>query len=202
MAQAGLIAAGARFIATTIPICAVLIWLIQKFYLRTSRQVRLLDLEAKSPLYTHFIETLEGLSTIRAFGWQTAYMEKNHELLDLSQKPFYMLYCIQRWLNLVLDLLVAGLAILLMTIAVELSSRTSGAALGVALVNVLTFNQSLALLVTSWTQMETSLGAISRVKSLAAEVKPEDCAREICDLPSSWPALGSMAFDNVSASYE
>jgi len=31
--------------------------------------MRLLDLEAKSPLYSHFIESLSGLVTIRAFGW-------------------------------------------------------------------------------------------------------------------------------------
>jgi len=31
--------------------------------------MRLLDLEAKSPLYSHFIESLAGLVTIRAFGW-------------------------------------------------------------------------------------------------------------------------------------
>lgn len=31
--------------------------------------MRILDLEAKSPLYSHFIESLSGLVTIRAFGW-------------------------------------------------------------------------------------------------------------------------------------
>ncbi|MAD85040.1 MAG: hypothetical protein CL912_18935 [Deltaproteobacteria bacterium] len=59
---------------------------IQKYY-RTSRQVRILDLEAKSPLYTHFIETLSGLPTIRAFGWSSSFISQNLNLLDASQSP-------------------------------------------------------------------------------------------------------------------
>jgi ATP-binding cassette subfamily C (CFTR/MRP) protein 1 len=44
--------------------------------------MRFLDLECKSPLYTHFAETIEGVSTIRAFGWQEPFMKINLELLD------------------------------------------------------------------------------------------------------------------------
>lgn len=57
---------------------------IQKFYLRTSRQVRLLDLEAKSPLYTHFIESLSRLGTIRVFGWSEDFVDQNLYTLDNS----------------------------------------------------------------------------------------------------------------------
>lgn len=35
----------------------MVIFVIQSYYLRTSRQARLLDIEAKGPLYIHFIET-------------------------------------------------------------------------------------------------------------------------------------------------
>jgi ABC-type multidrug transport system fused ATPase/permease subunit len=82
--------------------------------------MRLLDLEAKSPLYSHFIESLSGLVTIRAFGWGTNFEEQNLALLDKSQKPYYLLFCIQRWLGLVLDLMVTALAIILMVLVVKL----------------------------------------------------------------------------------
>lgn len=38
------------FFAISYPFLAALLYIVQKFYLRTSRQLRLLDLEAKSPL--------------------------------------------------------------------------------------------------------------------------------------------------------
>lgn len=75
--------------------------------------MRHLDLEMKSPLYRHFTETLTGVVTIRAFGWRTQFLPENHKLLDDSQKPYYLLFCIQRWLAVVMDLFVAGIATVL-----------------------------------------------------------------------------------------
>lgn len=68
----------------------------QKFYVRTSRQIRLFDLEAKSPLFTQFLDLLQGLSTVRAFAWGPRFIERYLDLLDASQRPFYLLFCIQR----------------------------------------------------------------------------------------------------------
>lgn len=47
---AAVIATSSQFLIITYPFVAAILWGIQKFYLRTSRQMRLLDLEAKSPL--------------------------------------------------------------------------------------------------------------------------------------------------------
>lgn len=77
-------------VAATIPLLAGVGYCIQRVYLRTSRQVRLMDLEAKAPLCTHFLESLAGIVTIRAFGWASVYRKKNNEHLDQSQVPFYL----------------------------------------------------------------------------------------------------------------
>ncbi|WKT38237.1 AAA ATPase domain [Fusarium oxysporum f. sp. vasinfectum] len=59
-----LIASSSPWLGLTYPAMILILWLIQRFYLRTSRQLRLLDLEAKSPLYTHFLDTSRGIATI------------------------------------------------------------------------------------------------------------------------------------------
>jgi ATP-binding cassette subfamily C (CFTR/MRP) protein 1 len=129
--------------ATTIPLALAIIFVVQKIYLRTSRQLRFLDLEARSPVYTHFLETIDGLSTIRAFGWQHSSLSTSIRHMDTSQRPYYLLYCVQRWLNLVLDLIVMVIAIIVVTLAVELKSTTSGASIGIALNNILGMDSSL-----------------------------------------------------------
>lgn len=129
--------------AISIPLLIIAVWGFQHVYLRTSRQLRLLDLEARGPLYSHFMETLSGLVTIRAFGRERDFREENHKHLDFSQRPYYLLYCIQRWLNLVLDLIVGAEAVLVVGLAVWLRSSTSVGLLGVSLNNVLSeFTQS------------------------------------------------------------
>ncbi|OBT87528.1 hypothetical protein VE02_03750 [Pseudogymnoascus sp. 03VT05] len=200
IAEAALISSGAGLVAVTIPPTVVILYVLQKFYLRTSRQLRFLDLEAKAPLYTQFTETLDGLHTIRAFGWEGAYQERNADLLNTSQKPYYHMYCIQRWLNLILDLLVAGVAVILVAIATQGRWVTSSGAIGVALNNVLGFNMSLSGLINSWTTLETSLGAISRLKNFEQETGNENQPCEVGEPPGDWPSKGAIVFENVTSS--
>lgn len=199
--SAVLVFTGSGYVAAAIPVCTALLFLIQMFYLRTSRQLRLLDIEAKAPLFSQFIETLGGVTCIRAYGWSAEYMERSYSVLDASQKPYYLLWCIQRWLTLVLDLLAGGIAVMLVAFATMVRGGSTGF-LGVALFSVINFSGVLQVFVTQWTQLETALGAISRIKAFVEDTKPEDSDGEVESLPDNWPPAGSIVFDNISASYE
>ena len=201
LAQAALIAQGSSYMAIATPFIVLAFYALQKVYLLTSRQLRFLDLEARSPVYTHFLECLEGLSTIRAFGWSLAAQDMEIERLDISQKPYYLLYCLQRWLSLVLDFMVAAVGIVVVALAVRVPSQSGGAAIGIALNNVLGFNQGLRVLVESWTQLETSLGAIARLKNFELTTTPEDKPEESGTPPPLWPEKGKIEFRDVTASY-
>ncbi|KAH8169831.1 ABC transporter domain-containing protein [Sarocladium implicatum] len=201
LAEVGIIASGATYVAAIIPGSVIALYFVQKYYLHTSRQMRLLDIETKSPLYTQFTETLAGLQTIRAFGWAPQLLQDNHRRLDASQKPFYGMYCIQRWLQVVLDLFVAGMALVLVSFSLSMSGTTSSGAIGLALVNLIGFNQTLTLLINQWTELETSLGAIARLKWFFTNTPDENKPEESEEPSATWPAKGAIELRNVSAAY-
>lgn len=197
-----IIASGATYVAAIIPLCILAIYLIQGYYLRTSRQMRYLDLETKTPLYRLFTETAAGIITVRAFGWVEYLKRENLRHLDRSQKPYYMMYCIQRWLNVVMDLFVAGVAIILVGLALGISGSATQGSIGLAMLNVMQFNQSLSMLINSWTGLETSLGAIARIKSFLVDTPSEgSSASESQTSPADWPQRGHIKIDNVTARY-
>lgn len=202
IAQIVLIGVSSVYAAISFPVCFLFVYLIQKFYLRTSRQLRFLDLEAKSPLYSQFSETIAGLTTIRAFGWQRSLEEKNRHLLNQSQRPFYLLFSVQRWLQLVLDLLVAAIAIMLMSLITGLRGVLSGTYVGIALLNVILFSQNLKLVLQYWTMLETHIGAVSRIRNFTSTTNPEDTSQENAVLSPDWPAQGAIEFNSVSAGYD
>ncbi|KAL8995121.1 MAG: hypothetical protein Q9169_005084 [Polycauliona sp. 2 TL-2023] len=202
LAQIILIGVSSIYAAASFPILIIALYFIQKFYLRTSRQLRFLDLEAKSPLYSQFTEMMAGLTTLRAFGWQSALATKNHALLDRSQRPFYLLFAVQRWLQLVLDLVVAAVAVMLIILVVELRGFLSGAYVGVALLNIILFSQHLKLVLQFWTTLEIHIGAVCRVKNFSTTVATEDGPGETETPPKDWPATGAVDFHGVSASYD
>ncbi|SCO80934.1 related to multidrug resistance-associated protein [Fusarium oxysporum] len=199
LVQIGVVASGASYFGAFLPISFLALYLIQKYYLRTSRQMRLLDLEAKTPLYTQFTEITAGLATIRSFGWTDEFLDESCRMLNTSQKPFYLMFCIQRWLELVLDLFVAGMAILLVTIALRIPGTTSEGAIGLAMVNLLGLNLTLTTVIDQWTTLETSLGAIARLKSFISNT-PNENKQDETEVRDNWPG-GRIVFDGVTASY-
>jgi ATP-binding cassette subfamily C (CFTR/MRP) protein 1 len=196
-----LMSASATYFLAAVPVAIFALYGIQRYYLRTSRQMRFLDLEAKAPLYSHFQETLGGLASIRAFGWVDQFTQQNLELLDQSQRPFYLMFCIQRWLAVVLDLLVAGLATVLMVIVVSLRKKIDPALVGLGLLNVMTFNVYLTALVQMWTQMETSIGAIARLRDFVKTTENERKKEENMEPPEKWPHEGALEISHFAASY-
>ncbi|KAK6086081.1 ABC multidrug transporter [Seiridium cupressi] len=201
VANAAIIASGAQYVAAVIPLCIAAMYFLQEYYLRTSRQLRHLDLESKSPLYTHFTETLNGVATIRAFGWQQDFQEENIRFLDQSQKSFYLLFCVQRWLNVVMDLFVTGIAIVLVSFAVEFTSTTSRGAIGLSMVTLISFNNSLSRVISSWTNMETSLGAVARLRDFIQDTPREDSVAQFLEPPESWPSTGAIQINGLTATY-
>ena len=187
--------------AATVPFVAVVLWVLTRIYLRTSRQVRLLDLETKQPLFSHFGETLNGLATVRAFGWASDFRDQNMVLLDNSQKPFYLLFCIQRWLSVVLDLVLAALVVVLMILVVVLRHKLNPGFVALALLNIVSFNGILTTLVKSYTQFETSIGAVARIRSFLSHTEQESKPQRPTIPDPSWPAKGSIEVKNFSASY-
>ncbi|KAJ4068505.1 hypothetical protein NW763_002063 [Fusarium oxysporum] len=201
IAKAGLLASSNPYIAATFPLLGAVYFYLQRGYLRTSRQLRLLDLEEKAPLYTQFLETLSGLATIRAFGWNDAVIQANHNLVDRSQRPFYLLMIVQRWLVLVLDLTTAALALLLVGLAVRLRGEVDVGLTGVSLVQLISLSETVNMLIQFWTSIETSIGAVARIKQFAEETGEENLPGETHQPPAQWPDKGAIQIHNLTASY-
>lgn len=138
--------------------------------------------------------------TPNAQGFIPDEISKNSHLIDSSQRPAYLLLMIQSWLNLVLDLVVMVMAAVLTTLAVRLHSNAGFA--GASLVTLMSFGDNLSGIVTYWTKLETSIGAIARLKTFNETVAPENRDSETVVPPESWPQSGAIEMKGVSASYE
>jgi ABC-type multidrug transport system fused ATPase/permease subunit len=188
------------YLAISYPFLAVLLYVLQRFYLRTSRQLRLLDLEAKSPLYTHFLDTVRGVMTLRSSGFMLDDIQKNARLVRASLRPSYLLLMVQEWLSTVLNVVVMIMAVMMTVLAIKLHSKAGFA--GASLYSLLTLGENLSGIVLQWTKLETSLGAIARLKAFGETVTPEDTEEETAIPPEQWPGSGLIAIDGISASYK
>lgn len=201
LGSAALILAGSSYASATLPFLSLTVYLLQRFYLRTSRQLRYMDLETQAPLLDAIQETMGGVSTIRAFGWQSASHRKFLTLLDCSQRPYYLLLCIQRWLSLMLDILTAVIATVVVSLAVSIPSTSSAGSLGLALLNILGFNSQLSAFVVAWTTIETSASAVFRCQNFEQTTPDERLPLEIAEPSRDWPSEGKIIIQDLRATY-
>ena len=121
--------------------------------------------------------------------------------VDNAQRPEFLLLCLQRWLNIVLDLLAATVATSVVAIAVAYRGSVSGSQVGIALNIMLVANTTLLKLVENWTTLEISLGAIARLRTLEKMTPFEGGESWNLEPTESWPSRGNIEFKNITASY-
>ncbi|EWC46461.1 hypothetical protein DRE_04404 [Drechslerella stenobrocha 248] len=189
------------WIAVALPFLGFVFYSVVCFYLQTSRQLRLLDMGAKAPLYSHFQETLSGISTIRAFCWENAFREECGTLLSKSQQPSYYLSTSQRWFAMVLDMIVAILAFAIVLIVVYLRNSLNSGYIGLALLNTMSLSASLKIAILFYTNLEISLGAVTRMCEFNNTATKEDDEDKHHPPALEWPQSGNIVYRNYSASH-
>lgn len=202
IADVALIASAASYTALIIPALCVVFYLLQKVYLSTSRQLRIIDLEARSPLYTHLTEIGNGIQHIRAFSWKERYLTRAFELVDQSQTPFYLMSSIQRWLFVIIDGINMGMALIIICVAVYFGHLTSQSNIGISFIGVIGLAWSFNFALEMWVEVETSMGAISRLRTFMRETPQEKDCDFVEEISADWPSEGTVEFEKVTAAYE
>ncbi|KAK1977714.1 ABC transporter type 1, transmembrane domain-containing protein [Colletotrichum cereale] len=178
--SAVVIATTSPFVIVSYPIILIFLYGVQRFYLRTSLQMRTPDLEgkvlylsnekSKVPLTvssTHFLGTISGIITIRAMGSSGMILRSFSKVLHESQQFTYLLAMIQRWLMFTKNIIVAVLAIAIVTMATQLRTATKVGLADASLVFPMALGELLANLVRMYMMMKMSISAVARLKAFA-----------------------------------
>ncbi|OAA64956.1 ABC transporter, transmembrane domain, type 1 [Cordyceps fumosorosea ARSEF 2679] len=198
----GIIASGAKYAAPIIPVFLLLLAVIQHYYLQTSRQLRYMELDMSKLLYTHFSETSTGITSIRSFQWEHDAKMQLYETLNAAQKPFYYMLSIQQWLQVVLNMSSMAAAVVLVSLALHYTGTSTASSMGLALLSLITFSETMGILIGTWVDTETGLGAIARTRAFAQTTPVERDKTGMHPLSEKWPAAGKVDFSCVSARYQ
>ncbi|CAK7301445.1 ATP-binding cassette sub-family C member 2 [Vulpes lagopus] len=187
------------FIIVIIPLGIIYVS-IQIFYVATSRQLKRLDSVTRSPIYSHFSETVSGLSVIRAFEHQQRFLKHNEVGIDTNQKCVFSWIVSNRWLAVRLEL-IGNLIVFFSSLMMVIYKATlSGDTVGFVLSNALNITQTLNWLVRMTSEIETNIVAVERINEY---IKVENEAPWVTDKrpPPGWPSKGEIRFNNYQVRY-
>ena len=60
------------------------------FYRASARELKRLDSVLRSSVYSHFSESLSGLTTIRAYGESERFLQTNEKYIDIENRAYWM----------------------------------------------------------------------------------------------------------------
>ncbi|XP_015100143.3 ATP-binding cassette sub-family C member 2 isoform X2 [Vicugna pacos] len=187
------------FVVIIIPLGIIYVS-VQIFYVATSRQLRRLDSVTRSPIYSHFSETVSGLSVIRAFEHQQRFLKHNEMSIDTNQKCVFSWITSNRWLAVRLEL-IGNLIVFFSSLMMVIYRKTlDGDTVGFVLSNSLNITQTLNWLVRMTSEIETNIVAVERINEY---IKVENEAPWVTDKrpPEGWPSKGEIQFSNYQVRY-
>ncbi|KAJ5823864.1 ABC transporter transmembrane domain type 1 [Penicillium robsamsonii] len=201
LAQIILLCMSQAYNLVALPVLAIVVYVIQRMYIVTSRQTKRLSMEANFLPNNSFVETVQGIATVRAFGWENAYALDNSRALDAAQIPSYTLHSLDQWLGFVMDLIVAGVALVNVAFIVTFKGSMTAGDVGISMNVILNLNMVLMITVQSWENADTSLSVISRIRNFVLTVAPESQPKQEHPSPESWPSSGEIDINSAVFDY-
>ncbi|XP_029673301.1 multidrug resistance-associated protein 1 isoform X1 [Formica exsecta] len=188
------------FIMVIVPIGAIY-YFIQRFYVASSRQLKRLESVSRSPIYSHFSESVTGAQIIRAYGVQEQFIHESENRVDFNQVCYYPSIIANRWLAVRLEM-VGNLIIFFAALFAVLARDTMSSGLvGLSVSYALQITQTLNWLVRMTSDVETNIVAVERIKEYGDTVQEAPWKDTEYTPPKEWPMHGRVDFKDFKVRY-
>ncbi|KAG0271436.1 hypothetical protein BGZ95_000753 [Linnemannia exigua] len=179
---------------------------LRSIYIRTSRQVKRIDSQTRSPIYSQLSETLDGLTSVRAFGAGERFMGRFVEAQEDNGRAFFSYLICARWLGFRLDALSAIFLGITAVACVAVRDTQQAAYVGLALNYVTQLSGELQWAVRQSVEAAILMVSVERMMEYA-HVKPEESGRHRKNpdgssvIPNGWPTEAKVTFSDMSLTY-
>ncbi|XP_054589221.2 ATP-binding cassette sub-family C member 8 isoform X6 [Nothobranchius furzeri] len=192
------------FLVALLPL-AVACYFIQKYFRMASRDLQQLEDSTQLPLLSHFSETVEGLTTIRALRYEPRFRQRLLQFTDANNIASLFLTAANRWLEVRMEyigacvVLVAAVA----SITNSLYDQLSPGLVGLGLTYALMVSNYINWMVRNLADMEVQLGSVKRINGLL-KTEPENYEGllTVAQVPDGWPRQGEIKIQNLSVRYD
>uniref|UniRef100_A0A8C6TA35 ATP-binding cassette, sub-family C (CFTR/MRP), member 6b, tandem duplicate 1 n=1 Tax=Neogobius melanostomus TaxID=47308 RepID=A0A8C6TA35_9GOBI len=180
---------------------AVLYVMFQRFYVVSSCQLRRLEAVSRSPIYTHFNQSVQGAAVIRAFREQQRFIHSANKHIDANQEAYFPRFVATRWLAVNLEFLGNLLVLAAALLSVFGRHELSSGIIGLAISHSLQVTSVLSWIVRSWTDVENNIVSVERVKEYAHTSKEAPWRSDPGALSPLWPRSGCINFEEFGLQY-
>jgi ABC-type multidrug transport system fused ATPase/permease subunit len=168
----------------------IIYWKIQSFFRQSSREIQRINSISNSPIFSHFSESLNGVSTIRALKLQNLFATISMEKIDDNSRAYIPFITSNRWLGLRLGFV--GVLLTASGAAAGVISKQFGMGsavlFGLALTYVIPITDALSWMVRMMAEVEARLTSVERLKQYTQIEQEAPAILQVHEPPARWPA--------------
>ncbi|ORZ16766.1 P-loop containing nucleoside triphosphate hydrolase protein, partial [Lobosporangium transversale] len=175
--------------------------LIGIYYIGISRDLKRLNSNSKSPILNHFNETLTGLATIRAYGFEKRFLSTNLVNLDNNNRTFLLLWVTNRWLHWRVDIAGASVAFITGILVLQNWGQIEPGWAALSMTYSLMFTGTIVWVIRIYAMSEMNLNSVERVVEYMDLEEEPPAIIEGSRPPPSWPHAGEIVVSHLTMRY-
>jgi ABC-type multidrug transport system fused ATPase/permease subunit len=188
------------FLAGMVPLMGVY-FVIQKFYRKSYIEMQRIDATTRSPIYAHFSETLTGVETLRAYGFEERFALSNERKVDYNHRAYFSLRMADQWLSWRLDCIAACLILIVAMLAISQRNNLSPSLTALSLTEVLDVTGFLKYAVQSAAMFESRFNSVERIMAYNQLAQEAPATIEATQPEDNWPTEGALSYRGVWMRY-
>lgn len=181
-------------------ILGIVYYIISKIFRVAVRDFKRLENVSRSPIFSWVGTTVEGLSTIHAFGKENEFTARFTKLFDENTTCLYMCSIAMRWLAVRIDTLAVSTVCITAALIIVLHGQVSPALAGLALAYATHISGLFQYTIRLISETEVRFISVERITSYTENLIPEGTQGARLKT-SDWPNKGSIKFQNVCLQY-
>ncbi|CAG9825034.1 unnamed protein product [Phaedon cochleariae] len=187
------------WILTVTGVMLVIFYFLRQTFLVSSRNIKRVEAVTRSPIYTHLTASLQGLTTIRAFGAQQTLTREFDNFQDAYFSAYFMFLSANRGFGFWLDLHCVLYTACVTVSVLFIQNESLGGNVGLSLTQAMTLSGMFQWGIRQWTDLENQMTSVERIQEYA-DITPElDVNTK--PPPKFWPEHGNLKFENMSLRY-
>ena len=178
--------------------------ILRHIYERSNHQLKRLESITRSPIYTVFTSTLDGLITIRASKTEAYFLHLLFDCIDANTRASFTMASASHWFGLCLDLTTNVFCVAMIALTVSLHNLLDPSLSVLLLMYSLTIKGYFQWGLRQAIEAQILMTSVERIHEYTQLPSEEDFAGHKDDLietPVGWPQQGSVEFRDYELRY-